>query len=105
MSLQERYLDEPIPLIVHTDHGTDKLMLRGKDMTQEQAAQVFGPNRVRTDAEQKAYILEREHRLRTNVNSARDSWTIKKGKLHIGSSVLDKHEVMLILAKMEGLVS
>lgn len=54
-SMQERYIEEPVPVIVHTEDGTDVLLVKAKDMTKEQAAQVFAPGRVRTEGEQKAY--------------------------------------------------
>jgi hypothetical protein len=48
-SLQERYIEEPVPVIVHTADGTDVLLVKAKDMTKEQAAQVFAPGRIRTE--------------------------------------------------------
>jgi hypothetical protein len=57
-SLQERYVQEPIPLIVHTEHGTDVLLVEAKNMTKEQADQVFAGNRLRTEGEQKAWLMQ-----------------------------------------------
>ena len=104
MSLQERYLEEPVELVVETDHGTDTLMVKAKDMTRDQAQQAFGPNRVRTPGEQKAFLTQRAAQRKENIKSAGNCWTIKNGKLHI-NGVIDKDEVMLILAKMNGLVA
>ena len=65
-SMQERFIDEPIPLIVHTDGGTDVLLVKAKDLTKDQATQVFGSNRLRTEGEQKAWLIQqRSNSIRT----------------------------------------
>lgn len=65
-SMQERFIEEPIPLIVHTDGGTDVLLVKAKDLTKDQATQVFSANRLRTEGEQKAYLIQqRSNSVRT----------------------------------------
>ena len=64
--MQERFIEEPIPLIVHTDGGTDVLLVKVKDLTKDQATQVFGSNRLRTEGEQKAWLIQqRSNAIRT----------------------------------------
>jgi hypothetical protein len=65
-SMQERFIEEPIPLIIHTDNGTDVLLVKAKDLTKDQATQVFSANRLRTEGEQKAWLIQqRSNSVRT----------------------------------------
>lgn len=81
LSLQERYLEEPIPVIVHGENGTDILMVEAKNMTKEQAAQVFTGNRVRTEGEQKALLMQAKSNAARPVGSNIAPWKIEKGRV------------------------
>lgn len=102
MSLQERYIEEPIPLIVHTDDGTDVLLVKAKDMTKEQAAQVFSNNRLRTEGEQKAYLMQLRSMAARPVNTSNAApWSIKSGRVIFqqGAS-LTAGELAMIVAQL-----
>jgi hypothetical protein len=81
-SLQERYITEPIPLIIHTDDGTDMMLVQAKNMTKEQAAQCFAPGRIRTEGEQKAWMMQQRSNAARPVNKdSAPAWTIKGGRV------------------------
>ena len=82
-SMQERFIDEPIPLIIETDDGTDVLLVKAKDMTKDQATQVFAQNRLRTEGEQKAWLIQQRS------NAARPVGTAKPWRLS-GDSLIVK---------------
>lgn len=99
-SMQERYIEEPIPMIVHTDDGTDVLLVKAKDMTKEQAAQVFAPGRLRTEGEQKAWMMQQKS------NAARPAtiskpWSIRGNKIIINGIEFTRKELTAILAQMD----
>ena len=80
-SMQERYIKEPIPLIVHTDGGTDVLLVEAKNMTKEQANQVFAPGRIRTEGEQKAWLMQQRSMAAKPAGTNLPAWTVKGGKV------------------------
>jgi hypothetical protein len=100
-SMQERYIEEPIPLVVHTDDGTDILLVQAKNMTKEQAAQVFAGDRLRTDGEQKAWLMQQRSMNARPVNKQEAAWTIKAGRVIFreGTS-LSAGELATILAQI-----
>ena len=101
-SMQERYITEPVPIIVHTDEGTDVLLVNAKDMTKEQAAQVFAPGRVRTEGEQKAWLMQQRSNNARNVTEAvQVPWKIKGGKVIINGVEFTRKQLHVILAEME----
>jgi hypothetical protein len=63
-SLQEKYLDEPVELLIlKDDDTTDKLKISMHDLTARQAAQVFDKDCVRSLSAQRAWLEnERERR-------------------------------------------
>lgn len=79
-SMQERYIEEPIPLVVHTDDGTDILLVQAKNMTKEQASQCFGTGRIRTEGEQKAWLMQQRSMAAKPVGNSAPAWTIKSGR-------------------------
>jgi len=101
MSMQERYIEEPIPLIVHTDGGTDVLLVQAKNMTKEQAAQVFTTGRIRTEGEQKAYLMQQRSNSAKNVTPANPMWKIKGGKVIINGVEFTRKTILSILSEME----
>lgn len=99
-SMQERYVEEPIPLIVHTDDGTDVLLVKAKDMTKEQASQVFAPGRLRTEGEQKAWLMQQKSNNARPVVSSKP-WSIKGSKIIINGLEFTRKELTAILAQMD----
>ena len=99
-SMQERYIEEPIPLIVHTDEGTDVLLVKAKDMTKEQASQVFAPGRLRTEGEQKAWLMQQKSNNARPVTSSKP-WSIKGSKIIINGLEFTRKELTAILAQMD----
>jgi len=61
-SIQERYLNEPVPLIIETSKGVDTILVDIKNMSHGQTTQAFGRGRVRTAAEQRAWLLDQRAR-------------------------------------------
>jgi hypothetical protein len=101
-SMQERYIEEPVPIIVHTDEGTDVLLVKAKDMTKEQASQVFAPGRIRTEGEQKAWLMQQRSNNARNVpEAAQVPWKIKGGKVIINGVEFTRKQLHVILAEME----
>jgi hypothetical protein len=101
-SMQERYIDEPVPMIVHTEAGTDVLLVKAKDMTKEQAAQVFAPGRVRTEGEQKAWLVQqRSEKAIRNEETVKTPWKIRGHKVIINGVEFTRKEIAGILAQME----
>lgn len=100
-SLQERYIEEPIPLVVHTEDGTDVLLVQAKNMTKEQAAQVFAPGRIRTDGEQKAWLMQQRSMAAKPVNKPEAAWVIKNGRVIFRETTsLSAGELATILAQI-----
>ena len=102
MSMQERYIEEPIPLIVHTNEGTDVLLVKAKDMTKEQASQVFANNRLRTEGEQKAYLMQLRSMAARPVNTGNVApWSIKSGRVVFQQgATLSAGELGMIIAQL-----
>lgn len=55
-SLQEKYVNNPVPVLVNGPKGWESLQVDINNLTPQQAAQVFDKNGVRSDAAQRAYI-------------------------------------------------
>jgi len=101
-SLQERYLDEPIPLVVHTENGTDVLLVKAREMTKDQANQAFSTGRIRTEGEQKAYLIQQQSNAAKNVTpSVQTPWKIKGSKVEINGVIFTRKELAGILAQMD----
>jgi hypothetical protein len=101
-SLQERYIEEPVPVIVHTEDGTDVLLVKAKDMTKEQAAQVFAPGRIRTEGEQKAFLVQQaSHRASDKKESVDRPWKIRGHRAIINGVEFTRKELYAILSQME----
>lgn len=101
-SLQERYIDEPIPLVVHTENGTDILLVKAREMTKEQANQAFATGRIRTEGEQKAYLIQQESNAAKNVTPPIITpWKIKGAKVEINGVLFTRKELAGILAQMD----
>jgi hypothetical protein len=101
ISLQERYLDEPIPIVVQTDDGTDVLLVQAKNMTKDQADQVFTSGRVRTEGEQKAWLMDMRSKMAKPCNKVDRVWTVKGGKAIINGVEFTRKEIVGILSAMD----
>jgi hypothetical protein len=102
-SLQERFIEEPIALIVHTEQGTDVLLVKAKDLTKEQAAQVFAPNRLRTEGEQKAWMIQQQSNAARSTPSPNTTaaWRIKGGRVEFTAGAsLSAGELATIITQL-----
>lgn len=84
ISIQTRHLEDPIPLVVETPTGTDTLLVHARNMTTDQAKQVFASNHIRSEGEQKAWLVsQRSKKIRKTQPSGGDSpWKIKNGRVY-----------------------
>lgn len=80
-SMQERYITEPVPIIVHTESGTDVLLVHAKNMTKEQANQVFAQGRIRTEGEQKAWMMQQRSNAAKPIGGNISPWSIRNGRV------------------------
>ena len=68
--------------MIETDNGTDILLVDVKNLTRDQAKQVFAKGRMRSEGEQKAFLIESRTKHR---NASRQSeipaWRIVKGRV------------------------
>jgi hypothetical protein len=100
-SMQERYLTEPVPVIVHTDTGTDVLLIEAKNMTKEQANQVFAPGRIRTEGEQKAWLIQQRSNSAKPVGGNVSPWRIKNGRVEFqAGATLSAGELATIITQL-----
>lgn len=100
-SVQERFLNEPIPLIVETPSGTDTLLVAAKDMTPAQARQAFGKGRIKTAGEQKAWIMDQKAKKARPVGSNVSPWVIKGGRVEFREgATLSAGEIATILTQI-----
>lgn len=106
MSQQERYLKESVPLVVHTPKGdTDVLLVKVQDLTPEQVKQVFDRDRIRTQGEQKAQLMQ-DVMHKTSKTSKQPKivempWKIVGGKVEFLQGVrLTAAELATILAQL-----
>jgi len=53
---QERYLEEPVPLLVDNHGAYDTLLVKVHELTPDQARQVFAADHLRSAGEQRAYL-------------------------------------------------
>lgn len=103
MSLQERYIEEPVPIVIQTADGPDVILIQAKNMTRDQAAQAFAPNRLRTQGEQRAWMVDQASKAAKPVSTpiANKPWTIKGGKVIIAGVEFTRRELAGILAQMD----
>ena len=82
LSAQKRYENEPVPLIVNTEQGTDVLLVDVRNMTRDQAKQVFAKGRIRSEGEQKAWLIEQNSRnVAPSISQSVPAWTVKNGRV------------------------
>jgi hypothetical protein len=101
LSLQKRYEQEPIPLIVNTNNGTDVLLVDAKNMTREQVKQVFAKGRIRTEGEQKAFLAQQASNNAKPCQQGKPAWTVKNGRVIFeAGTTLTAGELATILAQI-----
>ena len=101
MSMQERYLEEPVPLIVHVDGGMDVLLVQAKNMTKEQANQAFATTRIRTEGEQRAWLMQQRSEAARPVNTPAMAWKIKNGRVEFqAGATLSAGELATIITQL-----
>jgi hypothetical protein len=100
-SVQERYIEEPLPLIVETDNGTDVLLVKVKDMTLAQARQAFASGRVRTEGEQRAWLMDQRAKKARPVGTNIPAWTIRNGRVFFNEgATLSAGELATIITQL-----
>lgn len=100
-SVQERFLNEPIPLVVQTDSGTDVLMVSAKNCTGSQARQIFGKGRIRTEGEQKAWLMDQRAKKAKPVGTNIPAWTIRGGRVMFSEgATLSAGELATIITQL-----
>ena len=80
LSAQKRYETEPVPLVINTQTGTDVLLVDVKNMTRDQAKQVFAKGRIRSEGEQKAWLVEQQSRSVPITQNA-PAWRVRNGRV------------------------
>jgi hypothetical protein len=85
ISMQERFLTEPVPVVTQTETGWDALLVRTSELTPNQAKQVFRNGRYSTVGEQRAWI--EDFKLKASaakpIKSA-EKWRLTKKSLIVG---------------------
>jgi hypothetical protein len=80
ISMQRRYETEPVPLLINGMNGTDVLLVDVKNLTQSQSRQIFAKGRIRSEGEQRAWMVEQESKSRA-ITHTPQAWTIKGGRV------------------------
>jgi hypothetical protein len=114
-SVQEKYLKEPIELLILKDDGTtDTLSVSVHDLTHKQAAQIFDGGCVRPLSGQRTYLEEERGRLSAAAKPVAAKTEAAKpvpevpyriiGRrvTFVQGCTLTRKELVQILAKMEG---
>ena len=100
-SVQEKLIEEPVPMIIETDDGVDVLLVKVKAMSRDQADQCFAPDHVRTEAEQRAWLIDRRANAAKNVTPDSFSWRIKGSVVEFSKGAkLSRKDLMAILVKL-----
>jgi len=83
LSVQTRHLEEPIPMVVETEKGTDVLMVHARNMTLAQAKQVFAGTHIRSEGEQRAWLVGQRAKNFTPAKSTNGEppWRIRNGRV------------------------
>lgn len=102
---QERLCSgEPVRLMLLTEHGTDHRMLDPLALNRHQIAQIFDRDRLRTDAEQIAWLEGRQPRLqqdRKRPKKQRVRADPERGGIVVGRAFASLDEVLHALAELK----
>jgi hypothetical protein len=100
-SVQERFLSEPVSLVVETGNGTDILLVAARNLTQHQTRQVFGKGRIRTEGEQRAWLMDQRSRKAKPAGSNIPAWTIRGGRVYFSEgATLSAGELATIITQL-----
>jgi len=98
-SIQEKYVTSPVPLLLVEDGATKTLNVDIRNLTPSQALQVFGSDRVRSEAEQRAFIEDQRAR-QTPVQNNSPFRVVKNELIVMEPCKLTRKELAEILSGM-----
>lgn len=94
---QVRYLNEPVPVLVKKDGGTDTLLIEIRNLTADQAAQALSSSGVRTLEAQRAWLESR----RSKRQPVKSAYHIRNGKVTFHADCeMTSREIAHLLAQM-----
>jgi hypothetical protein len=101
-SLQSKYIDEPIEVLIEKDGGTDRLLVKAENLTTDQCKQVFARTHIRGLSEQKAFVeSEKQASAIAKIEPEQTPYYITGGKITFRKScVMTKRELRQILKAM-----
>lgn len=101
-SLQEKYVATPIPVIVKQERGYETLKVDVRNLTPEQALQVFESGGVRSESAQRAWIEDRlASRMAPPVDADRPYRITGRKVVVMQPCTLSARDVALIMADLE----
>lgn len=101
-SLQEKYVSNPIPVIVKQEKGYDTLQVDVRNLTPEQALQVFESSGVRSESAQRAWIEDRlASRMAPAIDADRPYRITGRKVVVMQPCTLSARDVALIMADLE----
>lgn len=101
-SWQEKYVKQPVELLLKKDDKWDTLLVAVADLTPDQCHQVFDGSGVRTTAQQRVYLESQWARKTAPPKQANLPYRIVGGKLIVMAPVtLNRKELANLLAEME----
>jgi hypothetical protein len=80
-SLQEKHITEPVDVVIKTDAGWETLKIDIRNLTKDQADQVFERDSIRSEAAQRAFIEDRAAKRVAPSTNADLPYRIVKNKL------------------------
>jgi hypothetical protein len=100
-TLQEKHVTHPVPVVICHGDKWEILQVDIRNLTPDQAAQVFAEDRVRSEAEQRAFIEDKLMRSTAPTVTA-EPYRVRGGNLVIVQPcTLNRKELTKILASME----
>lgn len=81
IEVQEKYLNEPLPVVIKKGDSYDVLPVAVTDLTRDQVEQVFNGEGVRSEGAQRAWLAdwERKELIKVKAVKAQMPWYIQKG--------------------------
>ncbi len=81
-SSQVKLLEVPVELVVENEQGTDTLLVDVHNLTSRQASQVFAEDHVRSQGEQKAWLVaQRTKAMKGGTPTQAPAWVIRSGRV------------------------
>lgn len=99
-NIQERYIEKPIPLLVHTENGWETLNVSYLNLTRQQAEQVFGLDGIRTNAAQRAWVEDRNIKKLPAPKLDEPYRVVKDTVVFMGGCTLTLAQLAELVAKM-----